>query len=74
MTWIRVKGKLGSGRELEQSTLQLPGAYPQSGGTIPLPLTFSSYGPTLGWLDCVEASTFESILRLFAKDYDLRKL
>jgi hypothetical protein len=37
--WMRIRGKLGSGRELEQTILQLPGAYPQSGGTIPLPLT-----------------------------------
>jgi hypothetical protein len=36
--WMRIKGKLGSGRELEQTTLQWPGSYPQSGGTIPLPL------------------------------------
>ena len=34
--WTRVKGKLGSGKELEQTILQLPGAHPQSGGTLPL--------------------------------------
>jgi hypothetical protein len=35
--WMRIKGKLGSGKELEQTTLQLPGAYPQSGGILPPP-------------------------------------
>jgi Protein of unknown function (DUF499) len=33
--WMRIKGKLGSGKELEQTILLLPGAYPQSGGTLP---------------------------------------
>jgi hypothetical protein len=33
--WMRIKGKLGSGKELEQTILLLPGAYPQSGGTSP---------------------------------------
>jgi hypothetical protein len=37
--WMRIKGKLGSGKELEQTTLMLPGASPQSGGSLPLPLT-----------------------------------
>jgi hypothetical protein len=37
--WYRIRGKLGSGKELEQTTLMLPGASPQSGGTLPLPLT-----------------------------------
>ena len=37
--WLRIKGKLGSGKELEQTILQLPGAYPQSGGTLPFQLT-----------------------------------
>jgi hypothetical protein len=37
--WIRIKGKLGTGKELEQTTLQLPGAYPQSGGKLPVQLT-----------------------------------
>lgn len=36
---IRIKGKLGSGKELEQTILQVPGAYPQSGGTLPFQLT-----------------------------------
>jgi len=36
--WVRIKGKLGSGKDLEQSILYLPSAYPQSGGTLPLPL------------------------------------
>ena len=35
---MRIKGKLGSGKELEQTILYLPSAYPQSGGTLPLPL------------------------------------
>jgi hypothetical protein len=34
--WMRIKGKLGSGKELEQTILQLPGAYPHSGGMLPL--------------------------------------
>jgi len=34
--WMRIKGKLGSGKELEQTILQLPGAYPQSGGASPV--------------------------------------
>ena len=37
--WMRIKGKLGSGKELEQTFLLPPGAVPQSGGTLPLPLT-----------------------------------
>ena len=37
VAWIRMKGKLGSGKELEQTTLLLPGAYPQSGGNLPFP-------------------------------------
>jgi hypothetical protein len=35
---MRIKGKLGSGKELEQTILLSPAAYPQSGGTLPLPL------------------------------------
>ncbi len=35
--WTRIKGKVGSGRELEQTTLLMPGATPQSGGAVPLP-------------------------------------
>ena len=35
--WNRIKGKLGSGKELEQTILQSPGATPQSGGTAPAP-------------------------------------
>lgn len=35
--WARIKGKLGSGRELEQTTLQMPSVTPQSGGSIPPP-------------------------------------
>jgi hypothetical protein len=37
--WMRIKGKLGTGKELEQTTLQSPGAYPQSGGKLPIQLT-----------------------------------
>lgn len=33
--WTRIKGKLGSGKELEQTTLLMPGAVPQSGGAVP---------------------------------------
>jgi len=35
VAWMRIKGKLGSGKELEQTILLLPGAYPQSGGASP---------------------------------------
>ena len=31
-----MKGKLGSGKELEQTMLFLPNAYPQSGGKLPI--------------------------------------
>jgi hypothetical protein len=34
--WMRIKGKLGSGRELEQTILVPPGATPQSGGAVPI--------------------------------------
>jgi len=34
-SWMRIKGKLGSGKELEQTILLLPGAYPHSGGASP---------------------------------------
>jgi hypothetical protein len=43
--WMRIKGKVGSGKELEQTILQLPGASPHSGGTLPLPLTSTSPQP-----------------------------
>lgn len=33
--WFRIRGKLGSGKELEQTVLSLPGADPQSGGKAP---------------------------------------
>ena len=33
--WVRLKGKLGSGKELEQTILLTPGATPQSGGIVP---------------------------------------
>jgi hypothetical protein len=45
--WMRIKGKLGSGKELEQTTLLLPGAVPQSGGTLPLPFAPTPTAPTL---------------------------
>jgi len=34
--WIRIKGDLGSGKDLEQTTMLLPGATNQSGGAVPL--------------------------------------
>jgi len=37
--WTRIKGKIGSGRELEQTTLLLPGAIPYSGGAAPPPIS-----------------------------------
>lgn len=37
--WHRIKGKLGSGKELEYTILHKPGATPQSGGTVPTPST-----------------------------------
>src|SRR5439155_20649384 len=37
--WMRIKGKIGSGKELEQTILLLPGAVPFSGGTLLLPFT-----------------------------------
>ena len=43
--WMRIKGKLGSGKELEQTILQLPGAYPQSGGALPFQLTPTTQQP-----------------------------
>jgi hypothetical protein len=45
LAWNRIKGKLGSGKELEQTTLMLPGASPQSGGTLPFPTTTPSAPP-----------------------------
>jgi Protein of unknown function (DUF499) len=44
--WMRIRGKLGSGKELEQTILYLPSAYPQSGGTLPLLLTPAAPQPT----------------------------
>lgn len=35
--WMRIKGKVGSGRELEQTILLTPSASPQSGGAVPTP-------------------------------------
>lgn len=37
--WTRIKGKIGSGREFEQTTLLLPGALPYSGGAAPPPIS-----------------------------------
>jgi Protein of unknown function (DUF499) len=45
--WMRIKGKLGSGKELEQTILQLPGAYPQSGGKLPVQSTPTTPQPTI---------------------------
>lgn len=45
--WHRIKGKLGSGKELEYTTLQKPGATPQSSGAAPTPsIQPVSPGPT----------------------------
>ncbi len=44
--WIRIKGKLGSGKELEQTILMLPGAANQSGGAVPPPPTSTAVPPT----------------------------
>ena len=50
MAWMRIKGKLGSGKELDQTFMSLPGAVPLSGGTLPLPFTpnppTTTAGPT----------------------------
>ena len=35
--WMRIRGKLGSGKELEQTILSMPGASPHSGGAVSLP-------------------------------------
>jgi hypothetical protein len=44
--WLRLKGKLGSGKELEQTILLRPGATPQSGGAVPPPVvTVTEPGP-----------------------------
>lgn len=34
--WLRIKGDLGSGKDLEQTTMMLPGATNQSSGALPL--------------------------------------
>lgn len=44
--WNRIKGKLGSGKELEQTILLPPGATPQSGGTAPAQPATTSTVPT----------------------------
>ncbi len=46
VAWMRIKGKLGSGKELEQTILLLPNAVPSSGGTLPLPFTPTPTTPT----------------------------
>jgi hypothetical protein len=35
--WMRIKGELGSGKDLEQTILLIPGAANQSGGAVPPP-------------------------------------
>lgn len=48
--WMRLKGKVGSGKELEQTILLTPGATPQSGGTVPpavAPTTATPATPTV---------------------------
>ncbi len=42
--WIRIKGDLGSGKDLEQTTMLLPGAANQSGGAVP-PMPGASTNP-----------------------------
>lgn len=44
-TWMRIKGKLGSGKELEQTVLLIPGAINQSGGALPKPVTVTPVVP-----------------------------
>ena len=44
--WIRIKGELGSGKDLEQTTMLLPGATNQSGGAVP-PTPGPSTNPTV---------------------------
>lgn len=34
--WYRVRGKLGSGKDLEETTLHLPGGFVGSGGSVPV--------------------------------------
>lgn len=46
VAWMRIRGKLGSGKELEQTILLLPNAVPSSGGTLPLPFTPTTPTPT----------------------------
>jgi hypothetical protein len=43
--WTRIKGKLGSGKELEQTFLLTPGATPQSGGASPPPTVIPATAP-----------------------------
>ncbi|MCV5434496.1 hypothetical protein OFN37_35855, partial [Escherichia coli] len=34
--WLRVRGKLGSGKDLDDTTLHLPGGSVGSGGSVPV--------------------------------------
>jgi len=43
--WTRIRGKLGSGKELEQTFLLTPGATPQSGGAAPHPTVIPVTAP-----------------------------
>ena len=68
--WIRIKGKLGSGKELEQTILHLPGAYPQSGGTLPFPLTPTTQQSATPPSASRSCSAAQHIRRQFAASYD----
>jgi hypothetical protein len=46
VAWLRIRGKLGSGKELEQTILSIPGATPQSGGAAP-PANVAPITPTV---------------------------
>ncbi len=59
--WLRIKGKLGSGKELEQTILLLPGAVPLSGGTLPLPLSPTTTAPPPGVINDKPSSPFGGI-------------
>ena len=46
--WTRMKGKIGSGRHLDETTIQLPGATVPSGGSIQPPIDVPIDGTTTG--------------------------
>ena len=59
--WMRIKGKLGAGKELEQTAMLMPGATPQSGGKVPplqvQPITYPVTPPVVP-LVCLPPSPF----------------